>query len=67
MQLAIDDNIVMTKVDIKEYYMSGEHRMLIQEVMPYTDSSIRSVLHECLWILLAHQYVQGGQLVFRVL
>ncbi len=47
--------------------MSGEHRDLIEAVLPDVDKEIRHVMEQSLWILLGDQYVQHSDLIFQVM
>ncbi len=60
-------DVVFCKLDIKDFYMSGEHDVLIGAVVPMVLPERRELLEAMLWCLLRNQFVKHGDITFQVM
>lgn len=56
----------LSKFDVKEFYMSGEHHDLIASISHLFDPDIRAAAVEMLWLVLSCQFVRRGNDIYRV-
>lgn len=62
-----DENVVLLNIVVKEFYMSGEHDVLISSVLKHVPVDRHKVLGVCLWLWLRHQNVGHQEHVCQVM
>ncbi len=64
--LAFPSCCVFSKWDIKEFYMSGEHKELVNLVLPEFEDGTRVIVEATLYMLLCNQFVQHEDSLYQV-
>jgi hypothetical protein len=65
-EIRLPPNCFFTKWDIKDFYLSGAHGVLVQAVLPRLDINLREFSELALWLLLNNQFVQWGTHYYRI-
>ena len=59
---------ILVKLDIKDFYVVGEHNTLATHVANlFTDPSLRSLVMDVTYFLLSNQYVRMGDELYQIL
>lgn len=66
-EFVVPPNAAFAKWDVKNFYMNGDHKILVELVSKHiSDASERSLVADLMWLTLSHQYVAWMDQVYHV-